>query len=68
MLRADRVVAVVGFGDSTGLVVKLTDMFHDKVSVPLETGVIYGVSDSEGRVHLLIESAGREIGELEGEL
>ena len=68
MLRADRVVAVVGFGDTTGIAVRLTDMYHEKVFVPLEPGVIYGVTESEGRVRLLIESAGREIGELESEL
>jgi len=65
MLSADGVVAVVGFGDTTGIVVRVTGASHDNTFVPLGPDIIYGVTEFEGEVHILIENAGREIGRLD---
>ena len=68
MVRSAGVVAVVGFGDTAGIRVRLTGRSHDGVLVPLAPDVVYGVVEPTGRVRLLIESGGREIGELESQL
>ena len=68
MVRSEGVVAVVGFGDTARFRVRLTGQSHDGVLVPLEPGVVYGVAEPTGGVRLLIESGGREIGELESRL
>ena len=68
MVRSAGVVAIVGFGDTATFRVKLTSQSHDGVLVPLERGVVYGVVEPTGEVRLLIESGGREIGELESRL
>jgi hypothetical protein len=68
MVRSAGVVAVVGFGDTAGIRVRLTSRSHDGVLVPLAPGVVYGVVEPTGGVSLLIESEGRKIGELESQL
>lgn len=68
MLRADGVVALVGFGDTTRIDVRFTGPSHDGVLVPLDRSVVYGVREPSGNVRLVIESAGRAIGEIAAEL
>jgi hypothetical protein len=68
MVRSAGVVALVGFGDTTKIDVWLTGSSRDRVLVPLEPGIVYGVVEPNGRVHLVIESEGREIGDLEAQL
>ena len=68
MLAADGIVAVVPFGDSDELEVRLTSSSHDRVLVPLDPVDIYGVSHVTGPIRLDVEHAGRVIGQLEGVL